>query len=154
MTQKICMTHGYYYKEGCKDCEYCQSTTTLPPEIKELGKVFNPGWFSASGAISYTPPARKDDSGKPDMSLITYSMLEPAAKILEFGAKKYGERNYRNHNPGFEKRLIAATLRHLLSHTDGDEDDPESGEPHLAHALASLMLIFDRRAHTECGEEL
>jgi hypothetical protein len=108
----------------------------------------------ATGSCWVPPAAKKDDSGKPDMSLITYSMLEPAAKVLKFGAKKYGERNYRNPNPGFEKRLVAATLRHLLAHTDGDEDDPESGEPHLAHALTSLMLIFDRRAHAEEGEEL
>lgn len=99
-------------------------------------------------------PARKDDSAKPDMSLVTYSMIEPAAKILKFGEKKYGRYNYRNPNPGFEQRLIAATIRHLLQHTDGQELDSESNEPHLAHALASLMLIFDRRAHKKEGEEL
>lgn len=130
MQDKQCMTHGFRYTEGCKDCEYCKP---------QAGS---------------DRPAFKADAGKPDMSLITYSMLEPAAKILKFGAAKYGVRNYRNPNPGFENRLIAATLRHLLSHTDGEVTDPESGEPHLAHALTSLMLIFDRRAHAKEGEEL
>jgi hypothetical protein len=109
----------------------------------------------ATGACWVPPtPARKDDAGKPDMSLVTYSMVEPAAKILKFGEKKYGRFNFRNPNPGFEQRLVAGILRHLLQHTDGQELDTESGEPHLAHALASLMLIFDRRAHKKEGEEL
>ncbi len=109
----------------------------------------------ATGACWVPPkPAHKDDAGKPDMSLITYSMVEPAAKLLKFGEEKYGRLNYRNPNPGFEQRLIAAALRHLLQHTDGQELDTESGEPHLAHALSDLMLIFDRRAHAEEGEEL
>jgi hypothetical protein len=99
-------------------------------------------------------PAFKDDAAKPDMTLITYHMVAPAAKILKFGEKKYGRLNYRNPNPGFENRLVAATLRHLLQHTSGEELDTESGETHLSHALASLMLVFDRRANKKEGEEL
>ena len=124
------------------------------PALRGFEKTVFPQ-VCATGACGVPPtPARKDDAGKPDMSLITYSMVEPAAKILKFGEKKYGRLNYRNPNPGFEQRLIAAALRHLLQHTDGQELDTESGEPHLAHALSDLMLIFDRRAHAEEGEEL
>ncbi len=130
-----CMAHGFDWREDCTDCHYC--------------KVSNGNIESIS-----TKPAFKDDAAKPDMTLITYDMVAPAAKILKFGEKKYGRLNYRNPNPGFEGRLIAATLRHLLQHNSGEELDPESGETHLSHALASLMLIFDRRAHKKEGEVL
>jgi hypothetical protein len=140
------------YKEDCAECGIIcgYHPCRLATDTGTQGKIALP-------LSSLTPPpkpAHKDDAGKPDMSLITYSMVEPAAKILKFGEKKYGRLNYRNPNPGFEQRLIAAALRHLLQHTDGQELDTESGEPHLAHALSDLMLIFDRRAHAKEGEEL
>ena len=147
-----CSLHGWMYREDCYECGIIcgYHPCTLRSDNGTQGKIALP-------LSSLTPPptpARKDDAGKPDMSLITYSMVEPAAKILKFGEKKYGRLNYRNPNPGFEQRLIAAALRHLLQHTDGQELDAESGEPHLAHALSDLMLIFDRRAHAEEGEIL
>lgn len=146
-----CHTHGWKYVEGCAECVIlCGYQPRTLADIGTQGKIALP-----LSALTPPPiPARKDDAGKPDMTLITYSMLEPAAKILKFGEKKYGRLNYRNPSPGFEQRLIAAALRHLLQHTDGQELDSESNEPHLAHALTALMLIFDRRAHKKEGEEL
>lgn len=91
--------------------------------------------------------AIKYDSGKPDMTLVTYDMLESAVKVLMFGEKKYSRFNYRNPAPDFENRLAAAVMRHVTKFNGGEETDPESGLPHLAHALATLMMIFDRRAN-------
>ena len=147
-----CSLHGWMYKEDCAECGIIcgYQPRILTADISTQGKIALP-----LPALTPPPtPARKDDAGKPDMTLITYSMVAPAAKILKFGEKKYGRLNYRNPNPGFEQRLIAAALRHLLQHTDGQELDNESNEPHLAHALTTLMLVFDRRAHKKEGEEL
>jgi hypothetical protein len=146
----VCKQHGYYRSEGCVFCDEAWQREINAADIGTQGKIAIP----LSDLTPPQVPARKDDAGKPDMTLITYSMLEPAAKILKFGEKKYGRLNYRNPSPGFEQRLVAATLRHLLQHTDGQELDSESNEPHLAHALTALMLIFDRRAHKKEGEEL
>lgn len=142
--QPPCTRHGWMYSDSCAECSYILGYLPRKPMDTSKLNLLTPPQV----------PARKDDAGKPDMTLITYSMLEPAAKILKFGEKKYGRLNYRNPNPGFEQRLVAATLRHLLQHTDGQELDSESNEPHLAHALTALMLIFDRRAHKKEGEEL
>ena len=131
----LCLDHNRVYEDYCSEC-------------REEGKGVEP-----ASQIGITP-AKKNDSGKPDMTLITYPMLEPAAKVLEFGSKKYARWNFRNPNPGFEQRLVAAILRHMLQHTNGEELDAESGLPHLAHALASLMMIFDRRANKKDGEIL
>jgi hypothetical protein len=74
-------------------------------------------------------------------------LIPPAAQIeeaivLAHGAGKYGPYNWR------EKRIcqtvyIAATLRHLMQHLDGEDIDPESGRPHIAHARATLGILID-----------
>jgi hypothetical protein len=91
------------------------------------------------------PVAVKNDAGKPDMTLVTYAMLEDATKVLMFGEKKYARFNYRNPSPNFEQRMMAAVMRHVTKFNGGEEIDEESGLPHLAHALATLMMVFDRR---------
>jgi hypothetical protein len=97
--------------------------------------------------------AIKNDAGKPDMTLVTYAMLEDAVKVLMFGEKKYARFNYRNPSPGFEQRMLAAVMRHMTKFNGGEEIDEESGLPHLAHALATLMMVFDRRAHLKDGDK-
>lgn len=97
--------------------------------------------------------AIKNDAGKPDMTLVTYAMLEDAVKVLMFGEKKYARFNYRNPSPGFEQRLLAAVMRHMTKANGGEELDDESGLPHLAHALATLLMVFDRRAHVKEKKE-
>ena len=83
----------------------------------------------------------KHDQGKPMMSLIPAEASEMMAQALTFGAKKYGQHNFRD---GITwSRLIDADLRHTNAMLRGEMLDPESGLPHLAHALASkAMLAF------------
>jgi hypothetical protein len=93
-----------------------------------------------------TPLGQKHDHGKPRLSLLPYAALEAAAHVMAHGADKYGERNYRQ---GMDaQRYVDAALRHLHQHTwQGPKD--ESGLPHLAHALASLMIAIDLDANGE-----
>ena len=74
-------------------------------------------------------------------------LIPPAAEILEavvmgLGASKYGAYNWR------QTRIratvyIAAAKRHLAQWLDGQDDDPESGVSHLAHARACLGILLD-----------
>ncbi len=84
--------------------------------------------------------ATKHDGGKPRTDLLdTYALLE-VAKVLEFGARKYAPWNWAK---GIEfSRLQGATLRHLLAFQGGEDIDPESGLPHLAHAMCCLMFLL------------
>ena len=83
----------------------------------------------------------KHDSGKPDLSLVPRVALEEIAKALMHGEKKYGRYNYLK---GFDSnRLIAATLRHVYAWNSGEDNDPESGLSHVAHALAGLSMLLD-----------
>ena len=82
----------------------------------------------------------KHDSDKPRMDLLDPDALTEMAKVLGFGAKKYGDHNWRggiNHS-----RLYGAVQRHLNQHWSGETLDDESGLPHLAHAMCGLMMMI------------
>lgn len=87
--------------------------------------------------------AVKHDNGKPSLGLIPRSALEAEARVLDFGAKKYGRYNWR---AGMDhSRMSDAALRHIFAYLDGEEVDPESGEDHLAHARCCLGFLIEYR---------
>lgn len=74
-------------------------------------------------------------------------LIPPSAEILEsvvmgLGAKKYGSFNWRSTKIR-STVYIAAARRHLAQWLDGQDDDPESGVSHLAHARACLGILID-----------
>lgn len=101
-------------------------------------------WFEADDfRLSMPAPADvglKFDDGKPRMDLLPMDALEAIAKVLGFGAKKYGDHNW---SKGIAwGRLAGAALRHLGAWMRGVELDAESGLPHLHHfGCCALMLI-------------
>jgi hypothetical protein len=85
--------------------------------------------------------ALKFDGEKPRLELLSADALIEIAKVMTFGAKKYAEHNWRN---GFAwSRLYGAALRHILSHMNGEDRDPESGLSHLSHAGCCLMFLLE-----------
>jgi hypothetical protein len=87
----------------------------------------------------------KNDSEKPDYSLLPLEALEGVVRVLAYGAKKYSRSNWTRVRP--TRRYFAAALRHLAQYKSGEQNDPESGQSHLAHAVASLVfcLWFEQR---------
>lgn len=85
-------------------------------------------------------PGLKFDAGKPPMELLDRYAMEEIAKVLQFGASKYGRDNWRNDIQ--VSRLIGAALRHIYAYADGEVFDPESGLPHLAHAGCCVMFCL------------
>lgn len=91
------------------------------------------------------PRAIKHDKGKPRYDLIPPELLQEVAKVLTYGAEKYGERNWEE---GFNwGRAYAALQRHLNVWWSGDGRDPETGESHLSHAACCLafLISFEKR---------
>lgn len=82
----------------------------------------------------------KFDSGKPATDLLPFDALTEVAKVLTFGAKKYSRRNWEK-GMGWG-RLIAAGLRHVFAFMGGEDIDPESGLPHLAHANCCFLMAL------------
>lgn len=87
----------------------------------------------------------KYDQGKPRMDLLVPEADELTAQVLAFGAGKYGQYNWME---GIAySRLHAALRRHLGSWSKGEDRDPESGLPHLAHARCCLDFLIWMSIH-------
>tara|TARA_Y100000815_G_scaffold176204_1_gene160444 strand:+ start:12336 stop:12884 length:549 start_codon:yes stop_codon:yes gene_type:complete len=61
------------------------------------------------------------------------------------GMLKYGRNNWRASGVRASIYFDAAN-RHLNAWFEGEDHDPDSGVPHLAHALACLAIIVDAQA--------
>ena len=85
----------------------------------------------------------KYDSGKPKIHLVPPEAIIEAAKVFGFGAEKYGENNWRQDINTFPvSRHYSSIQRHLMAYHSGEDNDPESGLPHLSHALTQMMILL------------
>lgn len=86
-----------------------------------------------------SPGGTKFDGDKAVMAYLPPHAIEAMAQVMTFGAKKYGGFNYLS---GISyTRLISAGLRHTFAYLRGEDNDPESGLPHWAHALACFAML-------------
>jgi hypothetical protein len=79
------------------------------------------------------------NAGKPDYSLIPLSTLEDEARVWMYGKEKYAAWNWAKGMPWSVP--LACALRHLAAFQRGEDVDPESGQPHLAHAMCNLRML-------------
>lgn len=79
------------------------------------------------------------NSDKPDLSLIPLCTLEDEARVWMHGKKKYNAWNWAKGMPWSVP--LACALRHLSAFQRGEDIDPESGLPHIAHAMCNLRML-------------
>lgn len=84
----------------------------------------------------------KYDKDKPRWDLLPFKGLAGVVDVLTHGAKKYTPENWRKVE-GWEWRYLGAALRHLSAWKGGEKIDPESGLPHLAHAVCCLLFMLE-----------
>lgn len=101
-----------------------------PPSTKKSSKLPNVG--------------RKNDSEKPRWSLVPFKGMLPVVLVLMYGAQKYGDNNWLKVD-NYEERYLNAAMRHLAARFSGETVDPESGLPHTAHAICSLLFLLERK---------
>ena len=81
----------------------------------------------------------RHNTGKLKWSLVDYPSLEPLVKVLEFGTEKYSAENSKR---GLQTReIIESLLRHTYALLENEDNDPESGLPHVGHILANAMFL-------------
>jgi hypothetical protein len=86
-----------------------------------------------------TNKALRYNEGKPRWSLVDFKALEPLVQVLEYGAKKYTEDNWKL---DMEIRTaIDSLLRHAIKLSEGELVDQESGLPHTGHIQANALFI-------------
>jgi len=89
--------------------------------------------------------ASKFDQGKVRFSLLPARAKEAVAKVFSYGAEKYAVGNWHQGN-GFDwSRLQDASERHANAFALGEDNDPESGLPHLAHKICCDMMLLEHQ---------
>lgn len=92
----------------------------------------------------------KYDSNKLMLELIPDEALVALASVLTYGATKYEAENWRK---GIKyKRVLGAMMRHITAWKLGEINDPESGLPHLWHAIFGLAVLITYEAHPNYKE--
>jgi len=79
------------------------------------------------------------------LDLVPPEAEEAIGEVLTSGIKKHGERNWEAGR--LYSGEYAALRRHLLAWAKGEFRDPESGLPHLFHALTRLafLVTYEKR---------
>lgn len=68
------------------------------------------------------------------------------------GALKYGRSNFRG--VGVRSSIYYdACRRHMIKWFEGEDTDPDSGLPHLAHALACMAILIDAAAAGKLNDD-
>ena len=81
---------------------------------------------------------QKFDNDKRQWTLMPFDALEDVVKVLEKGAVKYSEGNWKHVEP--KERYIDAAFRHLIAYQNGERLDSETKESHLAHGICCLLF--------------
>jgi hypothetical protein len=82
----------------------------------------------------------KHDGGKLPLHLLPFDAIQATTEILEFGANKYGDRNWEKGMAW--SRVFGATLRHLFAWWHRRAADPETAKSDLAHAACCILFLL------------
>lgn len=95
---------------------------------------------------------RKDDGGKLRYDLLPPDALAELVRVYTVGAANYGPRNWER---GIMMcRIFAALMRHSWAWFLGEENDPDDGIHHMAHAAWNCMalIVFSKRGMTHLDD--
>jgi len=102
-----------------------------------VDRISSPNWREPVEGVKF-------DQDKPRYDLIPPEIEEAIAKVLTFGAGKYGSRNW---ELGMAwGRPYAALRRHMAAWWSGEDKDPETGMPHTWHAACCIAFIVSFEA--------
>lgn len=120
-------------KEGL--CTMCY---TSPSRVAKRAAAGVPK--TESGVVAVDGGGLRYNKGKLRYDLVPTDSMAEFVKVMTYGSIKYAERNWERG----QKWSIpyASCMRHLNAWFAGEETDPESGLPHLAHALCNVFFLL------------
>ncbi len=122
------------------------ASSAATPWEGRLSSRFDKGPEPAPGTLGTTG----DPKGEAGAAKSGLSNISPAAQfyegaVMERGAAKYGAYNWADHSLQ-ASTYYNAILRHLNQWWLGEDIDPGSGYPHMAHLRASTGILIDQQA--------
>ncbi len=123
----------------------------VPPDMAQPDPAdLPPPWTDFDANFAQPDPAHKHDAAKQRHSLLPPHALSQVIAVLEYGAGLYGQSNWKG---GMRwSRPWNAAMRHLWAWWRGEENDPESNLPHLAHAAVNCLFLLEYK-HNFKGED-
>lgn len=91
-------------------------------------------------------PKRREGAKKPSIHFIPPIAIIEESAVLSLGAEKYSSFNWLD-DPVSASTYYSAAFRHLAAWYGGEDNDPESGVSHLAHARACMAIAMDCQAN-------
>lgn len=120
------------------------------PETRKLENLLSNIKIAPSSDGTIQPGfAPKFDATKVRVDLLPIDPMMQVANVFGFGAKKYFANSYRQGETVAWSRTYGSILRHLFAFWQGEDTDPESGLPHLAHAGTQLFILMEHTAHNK-----
>ena len=89
----------------------------------------------------------RQNTGKPKLSLVPGHWLIDIARVMEKGLEKYDRDNWRKGAPPTE--YLDSLMRHYAAFIEREDNDPETGESHLAHIAVNALMCLSSMRNTE-----
>lgn len=106
----------------------------------------------ANKAVKDSNPKDMIGSSKLPLHLWPTTATATGCLALLDGMLKYGRSNWRV--AGVRASVyIDAAMRHLFKYLEGEDNDPDSGIPHLGHALACIAILIDAKAAGKLNDD-
>lgn len=121
-------------------------------DVDDVTMPGEPAVFGQQPGMKPTNPKDAFGSNKVPLHLWPATATVAGSMALLDGAMKYGRGNYRA--VGVRASIyFDACNRHLNAWFEGEDNDPDSGLPHLGHALACLAILVDAQAADQLTDD-
>lgn len=81
------------------------------------------------------------NAGKLPYHLLPDDAIQEVVRVLQKGAEKYAERNWQN-GLKWDSECASSLQRHLAAWKLGEDNDSESGLPHMAHVATNALFLL------------
>ena len=99
-----------------------------------------------------TNPKDQQATSRLDLTLWPDTATAYGALAMTEGHLKYGAYNWRA--AGVQASVyVAALRRHMAKWYNGEENDPKTGVPHLANALACIAILVDAKEVNKLNDD-
>ena len=96
----------------------------------------------------------RNNAGKPKIHFVLEAKeaLEGASRVLEYGAENYARGNWKK---GLNvTQTIDSLARHLMAYLNGEDNDEESGLPHVDHVLTNALFLATHARNPQLDDRL